>query len=622
MGGIAVGVSFDGDPSIVDTVRVMLDAGAYRALPGASLWHREPAALGLLRHDVHPHSPAAPVSDGRRALVFDGRIDNREDLRARLSLPSIADLDDAALALSAFARFGEAAADAIDGDFALVLWDAPERRLIAARDGLGVRPLHWTRLGQRVVVASDISQLMAAIGTVPSPDERSVADLLAGRPAADERTLFRGIQRVPPGSVIVVDGEHVVCRRYWRPSAVPPDPSRSDADYADECRALLQDAVRARIAGPDRPAVFFSGGVDSSIVLTLATSIARHAGTPEPVAISLAFDDPAADETRYQRTLVRELGVARAAAPPDAVDPQALRCQAARRFTLPDLPSDFAGRRLRTVAKAEGARFAVTGAGADVLFGGSVHRYADLLARGRIVSVLKEFARDRTVDSAGWSRTALLTAGLWPLIPAPHRARLRRAARRVNGLDAERSWLRLPHELPPPVPDPPRGVPHATWEIACSLGSGWIAYFLEAAERIDAEMGVEERHPFWSRRLVEFALALPEAQRYRDGLSKVVLRRAVPELPPMIAQRRTKGDFGSLMRDSLAALGGAGFFRTLGIAEAGWVDGPALATRYDRLTRAPANDRQAERDLPILWMAAATDVWFRAVYDRKEALSA
>jgi asparagine synthase (glutamine-hydrolysing) len=622
MSGIAVGVAFDGDPSIVHTVQVMADAASDRGPFGAALWHREDAALSLLRHDGRQHSPAAPVSDGRHALVFDGRIDNRDDLIARLSLKPADDLDDAALALSALASLGEAAVDAIDGDFALVLWDVHERRLIAARDGLGVRPLHWTRLGQRMLVASDVSQLVSALGAVPPPDESSVADLLSGHPAADERTLFRGIQRVAPGSVLVADSEGVARRRYWQPSPVPPDPSRSEADYGDECRALLDDAVRARLRGAGRPAVFFSGGLDSSIVLTIATSIARHEGRLEPLAISLAFDDPAADETMYQRMLARELGAELATERPDAVDANELRRQAARRYSLPDLPSDFAGRRLRAQMKAAGARFALTGAGADVLFGGSVHRYADLLARGRIVSALKEYARDRTIDSAGWSRTALLTAGLWPLIPAPHRARLRRAARRINGIDAERSWLRLRHELPPPVPDPPRGVPYASWEIACSLQSGWIAYFLESAERIDAEMGVEERHPFWSRRLIEFALALPESERYRDGLSKVVLRRAVPELPPMIGQRRTKGDFGSVMRDSLAALGGADFFRTLGIAETGWVDGAALAARYDRLTRVPVDDRQAQRDLPMLWIAAATDVWFRAVYDRKEALSA
>ena len=616
MSGLAAAVAFDRDPSVMSSVERMLAAAPYRGPDGDKVWCDAGAALGFLKDTIQSPTPSGPVSDGRRAVVFDGRIDNRADLLSRLSIAPAAAPDDAALALQALVRWGDGAIDAIDGDFALILWDAEERRLIAARDPLGLRPLHWTTIGGRLLLASDVAQLVAAIGAVPPPDESSIADLLGGSPPADERTLFRGLRRVPPGSLIVADADRVVVRQYWVPSPSPAA-ARSDVDYADECRSILDAAVETRLRGPGRPAVFFSGGLDSSIVLSVATSLCRRAGREDTLGISLAFDDPAADEAVYQSALARHLDVPVLTVRAQDADPAELRRQAARSFCLPDLPSDFAGRRLRTAAKDAGARFALTGAGADALFTGSVHRYADLLARGRFVAALKGYASDRTVDSAGWTRSALLTAGIWPLIPARHRTRLRRAARRINGIEAERRWLRLPRELPPSVPDPPFGVSHASWEIAWSLRSGWTSYFLESAERIDAEMGLEERHPLLDRRLVEFALRLPESQRYRAGLSKVVLRRAVPELPPRIRQRRIKADFGAVMRTSLAVLGGAGFFRSMTIATEGWVDGPMLAARYDRLTRVSAQDRQAERDLPMLWMTAATEVWFRAVYDQQ-----
>lgn len=617
MSGLAAAVAFDRDPSVVSSVDRMFAAAPHRGPGGIVVWRDEGAGLGLLRDSVHSQSPSGPVSDGCRTIVFDGRIDNRPDLLSRLSIAPAAAPEDATLALHAFARWGEGAVEAIDGDFALVLWDARARRLIAARDPLGVRPLHWTTVGDRLFLASDVAQLVAARGAVPPPDESTIADLLGGSPPADERTLFRGLHRVPPGSLVVADANRILVRQYWSPSPGPAA-ARSDVDWAEECRAIIDAAVGTRLRGPGRPAVFFSGGLDSSIVLTVATSLCRCAGLQDPLGLSLAFEDPAADEAGYQSALGRHLDVPLDTVRPDPVDVTELRHQSARRFCLPDLPSDFAGRRLRAAAKNAGARFALTGAGADALFAGSVHRYADFIAGGRFIAALTGYARDRTVDSAGWSRSALLTAGVWPLIPARHRTWLRRAARRLNGIGAERRWLRLPRHLPPSVPDPPRGVSHASWELAWSLRSGWTGYFLESAERIDAEMGVEERHPLLDRRLVEFALRLPESQRYRAGLSKVVLRRAVPELPPRIARRRTKADFGSVMRDSLAALGGAGFFRSLAIDRAGWVDGAILAARYDRLTRVPAQDRQAERDLPMLWTAAATDVWFRAVYENKE----
>lgn len=616
MSGLAAAVAFDRDPSVASSIDRMLAAAAYRGPDGVAVWGHEGAALGLFKDNVHGQSPPGPVTDGRRVIAFDGRIDNRADLLARLSIAPAAAPDDAALALQVFGRWGDDAVDAIDGDFALVLWDTRERRLLAVRDHLGVRPLHWATIGDTLFLASDVAQLVAALGAIPPPDESSIADLLSGDPPADERTLFRGLHRVPPGSFMVADANHLAVRQYWSPSPRPAA-ARTDREYAEECRSIIDLAVEARLRGPGRPAVFFSGGVDSSIVLAIATSICRRGGLQDTLGISLAFEDSAADEAVYQAALARHLDVQLFTVHPPDVDVNELRRQSGRRFCLPDLPSDFAGRRLRTAAKDADARFALTGAGADALFTGSIHRYADLISRGRLVAALKGYATDRTVDSAGWSRGALLTAGVWPLIPARHRTRLRRGARRISGMEAERRWLRLPRPLPPSVPDPPPGVSHATWEIGWSLRSGWTAYFLESAERIDAELGVQERHPLLDRRLVEFALRLPESQRYRGGLSKVVLRRAVPELPPMIGQRRIKADFSALMRDNLATLGGSEFFRSLAIAEQGWVDGTVLAARYDRLVRVPTSDRQAERDLPMLWMTAATEVWFRAMYDQQ-----
>lgn len=614
MSGLAAAVAFDHDPSIVSTLRAMLDAAPHRGPDGSAVWHDTCAALGLLRHDVCDCSPVAPVSDGRLTIVFDGRLDNRGELIARLSLGGAAVLDDGALALRTFGALGDRAVEAIEGDFAFVVWNAAERRALIGRDRLGLRPLYWTRSPAGVLVASDVAQLVRALGCIPPADESAIADLLGGEPPADQRTFFRGIARVPPGCTVTVDAGRAHMRPYWTPSPMPLDGSRTDDDLAEECRSIVDASIHARLRARARAAVFFSGGIDSSVVLMRAAAINREWGRPGPVPVSLAFDEPETDERVYRDAVAGTLKTHVVTVRPDVPAVCVLEAQARQRLMLPDLPADYAGRALARAAAAHGASVVLTGSGADLLFTGSPLRFADGLAQGHVVAAVRQFSRDVRIGASGTTPRMFFSAGLWPLVPARHRARLRRIARRVARVDKRRDWLRLPRRATPIVPDPPPGVSNASWEIAWSLKSGWTAHFLESAERIASEFGIDERHPLLDPALVDFALRIPENQRYRDGTIKWVLRRAVPELPALVGTRTSKADFGHVVASALAMLGGRRLFADLRIAEAGWIDPAPLLARYDRLERLTARDDSVGDDIPMLWMVAATELWFRAAY--------
>jgi asparagine synthetase B (glutamine-hydrolysing) len=278
------------------------------------------------------------------------------------------------------------------------------------------------------------------------------------------------------------------------------------------------------------------------------------------------------------------------------------------------MPSEFVGRPLYARAKEMGVRVGLTGAGGDFLFGGSAHAYADLLARGRVFAALARYLRDRRTEDSGWTPGAILTSGIWPLLPRPLRTVLRRPARGVMRVPDAPSWVRLPRPGRIAVPDPPPDVSHASWEICWSLRSGWTSVFLEAGERSAAEQGVELRHPLYDPAIVDFALSLPETQRRRDGMMKFVLRRAAG-LPRAIERRGSKADFGHVVEEAFEALGGRRFFETLTIADAGWVDPDAAARGYDRTrTHSALTDMRSASLLPRLWMLAAVELWYRGVY--------
>jgi asparagine synthase (glutamine-hydrolysing) len=626
MSGIAAAFRFDGGPPPVRELQPMVAAAAHRAPDGCTAWHGPGAALAKLHRLVLPgqRTTDQPVLErnGPHVTIFDGRLDDRAALAARLSDARLRDDDDdAAFAAAAVARFGDDAAEVMDGDFAFVAWNAVSRRVIAARDRIGMRPLHWAIDRSVLLMASDVAQILAAMTRVPCADETAVADLLAFQPATDARTLYAGIQRVPPGHVLIVDESGPRLREYWRPEPGVADERRSDDDYADECRALLDRAVSARLRASSPPVLFFSGGIDSSSVLAVALELARRTGAAAPQPLSMVFDEPESDEREYRRAFGAGAGFTPMEVRPAPLDRDGYTAQARRRLVPPDLPAEFIGQPLFWRANELGARVALTGGGGDFLFGGSPLRYADLIRRGRVVAAIAQYARDAGTDDSGWSATGLLTAGVWPLLPQRVRSVLRGPAARLVGERAAPSWLRLPRPDRAAVPDPPRGVSHASWEICWTLRDGWTGYFMESGERGASESGVEPRHPLLDPAIVRFALSLPERQRRRGRTIKYVLRRAV-DLPPAIEGRLTKADFGHVMLDAFEVLGGRRFFEQLRIGETGWVDANAACSGYDRVRNgSPLTDSGAGALLPRLWVLAAVELWYRAAYGGVQARS-
>src|SRR5215212_19745 len=160
MGGIAGIVHWDRTPVDREILGRMVRAAPHRAVDGAPTAVGERVALAHLRFTTtDPRPDGQPLVDRVRGLwfVFDGRIDNREELRSRLDDPD-RDLSDAALALEAFARWGERAAGQLLGDFAFIGWDDRARRLVCGRDHFGIRPLHYYASPREVVVATDLAQ--------------------------------------------------------------------------------------------------------------------------------------------------------------------------------------------------------------------------------------------------------------------------------------------------------------------------------------------------------------------------------------------------------------------------------------------------------------------------------
>jgi asparagine synthase (glutamine-hydrolysing) len=584
----------------------------------AARWIDAHAGLACAAADTLPaeDTDEQPLVDaGRRiAVVFDGRLDNRDDLHAHLGLGGR--LSDCRLVLEAFARWGEDAPARLLGDFAIILWDGASRRLLAARDHMGVRPLYFSERSQSVLCATDVAQLLAHPAVAAAPCEAVVADYLANQVRNDAATLYRDVRRVPAGHVLIADARGVRLRAYWRPEPRTAIRYRRDSEYADHCRELILRSVSARLRARRPAAALLSGGIDSSSVVCAGVRALR-AGGPSPYSIVFP-GHPESDESDYVRAVAGHCGIQPILVPSQPLPAAAFAAHAARWCELPAFPADEGARPLHRAIAAAGHRTALTGAGADFLFSGSIFAYADLLRQRRPLAALRRFRDDGAGASMDQFATGLIQAGIWPLLPARMKRLLRPLARRFAARRAQPAWLRLRVRDPERMPEAPRGGSYATEEIVRTLASGMLPLFLHAAERVAVEEGVELRHPFMDARLVDFALSIPEEQRRRGPYTKFVVREALgDDLPPSVRRRRTKGDFAHLVVEALERLGGAAFFESLQIADAGWIaaDG-ARRTYADMRRQLPRGPEAYGQYVPELWALASVELWHRALFPR------
>lgn len=509
-----------------------------------------------LRHRGRAHAPITargavlgPVGGpsachGPWIAVGHVRLDRPADVAAALRLdPRTSDLQ---LLLEGFVRWGDDVVLRADGDFAAAIWDTRAGELTLLRDPLGQRPIFVTRNGDVVLAASEVGAL-AASGLAPplAFDRREAARYLVEEYAEERRTLFADVEAAQPGGVTRWRPGVATRQRVWIPdpfAITSPDP----ASCAEQLRSALADAVRARLPSRDDVSVLVSGGLDSSSVAVLA---ARMAASP-PTLLHLTFPGTPSDERSHFEAVAGAVGGRSV-----VVDPRE-HARATAPFTSPGgaaAPYEPTLAMLAPLLDAAGVprgAIVLTGMGGDDLMHVTGWEGVDALRHGALRTALRYATDDaRPVRALGRMAVRALTPG--PLIDV---------ARRL-GRRAEHLW-------PPWLEDDVRRELHA-WHlermerrrsvvaptevqrrIALLLtGESDLFVFLSRLDGFAAAVGVELRHPFYDRRVVELLLAIPSEQRASRTEVKSVLRRALRDvLPETVRTRQDAADFTPFVR--------------------------------------------------------------------------
>jgi asparagine synthase (glutamine-hydrolysing) len=541
-------------------------------------------------------------------LAWDGRLDNRDGLDGLLGDAPGHDLHRLALA---YERWGLGFLDHIEGDFALALWDSRARRLVLARDGMGVRPLFYAPMGHGLAWGSTLRAVRAASGASGELDEEWVAGYFANA-VEPGVTPFRAVRAVPPGHALVLEDDKLRSHTFWEPGLRPPLRLPDDRAYEERFEELFVDAVRCRLNDRGPVAAELSGGLDSSSIVCVADRLIRDLRAPATQLLTLSWvypQSPTSDERRFielveehigrpGRHLTEDDGLAFVdLEAPDYDHPTALECLKRRHASGAQ------------VMWARGARVLLSGfAGDHVLhseFPGALP-LADLAWSGR----LREFAGAlrRWHELEGTPYPVLLGSSLALLLPDWMRRRGGQGrlagsscldpafARRMHMKD------RLARLAAPGGP----GTPGKQRQIAAIRAAIRVVSWLYDT----GGWPHETAYPFLHRPLVEFCLSVPGEQFMRPGQTRSLHRRALRSwLPERIAERQGKrGPDEALMRE--LAMGWDRVRPLLAEAEIvrrGFVDPQAFRRVLDE-----ARFGRFGTDLLFLLKAIALEAWLRA----------
>ena len=569
MSGIAGVIRFGGAPVEPGLIERMTGALSHRGPDGVGHWVCGPVALGhcMLRTTPESLEESQPLAneDGSVVLVMDGRVDNWEELRRALRDRGAAlrTRADAELVLRAYEAWGRDCLSRVDGDFALVIWDARRREAFCARDRIGKKTFTYHWHGDTLAFASELHAILALPWVREELNEGLLAEVLADEWRSRDETFWKGILRLPAAHQMTASARGARLEAYWEPDLWETLPYSREEDYAEHYLALVTDVVR-RMSRSHLPVAYeVSGGLDSSAIFAVAEHLRRQGQLPAPsiAGYCLKFENaPDAEERTYSRAVGAHLGVNIEECEATIEPLSWYREWAGRYRELPGYPNSVMSLGLRQTARARGARTLLTGAGGDAWLGGSWPGayYTEDLAGGRWRDVLTSFAADRHELGLGPAAWTLFRFGAVTLFPEGIKNFLR--AVRWSGGRVLAVSSRLQQELERRRTRHARSArPHLRrWTQALQLevlAAGFDTIIYEIEERMIASLGIELRHPLFNHKIIQLAFSTPERLRSRGSTQKRLHRRALSGLLPEVVLKRTdKADFMVTFRRQLDPL--------------------------------------------------------------------
>jgi asparagine synthase (glutamine-hydrolysing) len=623
MSGIIGLYNLDGRPADQPLLERMARTIAHRGPDGIRYWLDGPLGFGQLRLQTTPESAyekqplASP--DGSLCLTLDGRIDNRPELAHLLDSNGSPPRDDtdAELVLRAYQRWGEDCPSRLLGDFAFAIWDARKQQLFCARDYVGVKPFYYYRSASLFAFASEIRALLALDAVPCRLNESRLADFLVEEldREDEESTFYQDVQRLPAGHSLTVSPGRFHLRDYWDLKAPPVLKLGSLREYGEAFREIFAHAVRCRLRSTHPVGSTLSGGIDSSsVVCTIRELLASELKEPLHTISLVDADESKCGETPYIREVLRGGGLTPHIVRSDQVSPMTEQmADSDEPFEIFTYFTNWFG---FAAAKRAGVRVLLDGISGDHIIPPYTY-LATLVRSGQWNTLRKELSFGSR--EFGESRLSILrTHALAPMLPGLFELWKRLRGRKPRPCP-EGSCINPDFALRMRIPERFESKRRRLWAASREIGTlhcwsftcGVLPFFFEHSGRLAATLGVEARHPFSDRRVIEFFLSLPLHMKTYAPVPKKVIREGMRGiLPEMVRGRTLLADTGgafmtSLLKQDPVLLAPEEFMQALGPAK-GYVNLDAIKADRDRV------DSGFPEAGDSVWQALNLALWLRS----------
>jgi asparagine synthase (glutamine-hydrolysing) len=552
-------------------------------------------------------------------VSFHGVLINEEELQQSVNTRnSDSNYSCENLIASLYRQYGCEFFSRLEGDFAFTIWDATKERLVCCRDIIGIKPFYYFFNNSLFLWASEMKGIVKHPAVPTAPNEFMVGEYLADRITSKTETLYKHIFRLPPAHYMVVTKTGITQKRYWHPQ-VKPLQYRNDDDYADHLAELMTSTVAAYTRGHNTVGIQLSGGVDSSTLHGFTSSLTKNeATTPSAVqAFSLVFPGMACDESHFIDDVLNKWPSESYRHTPVAQTIRSCSKQAELYAHIPDYPNGAMSNELLKETDRRGIHLLLTGQGGDEWFQGTPFHFAEYLSKLQLLKFVRQAKHLPNKALFGLNKNSLPYLSLAPLLPKWLKGIVpnsRQPATYPSWLSKELlKELGTKHPLPDQQKYP--GSLEKVQEILFQKATnGFQVHALEMEERSSAFHNIDQRHPFYAKPIIEFALSLPLDQLCRGSRDKFILRNAArSHLPPSVYSRNTKARFEHVFAQSI--FGCKEILKGhLALVEAGWVSGTSIREYVINLENNYYinNNYCFSKALWAVWSFLAMEFWYRS----------
>jgi asparagine synthase (glutamine-hydrolysing) len=538
-------------------------------------------------------------------LVFDGRLDNRPELLHALGHdhPRGRVLSDAHLVLLAYQHWAEDCFARFLGPFALALYDAGRHRVVCARDPLGDRTLFYHLNTQCLLVASEEQAILTHPTLSATLHPPRLAAYFACQVPADGSTFFTAVHELLPAHAMMIEVDASRTWRYWHIDPGVTIRYRTEAEYADHFRSLLDHSVACRLRSVSTPAVMMSGGLDSTAIAAVAARQLRHLSPAQSLpTLSFVFDTfKSCDERWFMEAILAHYPLQGTqilgddAWPLNHIDTWPL---------IPNSPENDVYRHLQTRlyqrAHETSHRVVLSGEGGDQLYMGAESWLLDLLSERQFGRAVRDsFLHIRHEGLLPFIRRTGLSRWLggrwlrrlWTKAPLPWLTPWARSILSATGIDD--TWPPSSHMASRPK------------QLRTLLGLP-DAHGICVESCYASRAGVEIRYPYRDRRLIEFMLAVPTHQLYDRGVYKPILRQAMHGLlPERIRKREQPTLLYPLFVHGMTRAEAKTVDQLLNNPDGIW----SQYVRADWLKQLVPDPQQPNLEAFILWLCVCCELW-------------